>query len=244
MRDPKRNAEYFQAYIAREQHKLQKYEEWLENGEIAESRITFTKWHFYMIRKNIWFAKYSKGDPISTLVEPYEEMLHIFLNLDFLDGVEFWYEDVLTLLSLGVLLDSDMDGFRKLFGMAQEIWNDWLCRYLAHSRMPEVEVPDKLLAPRFFLHLHQGLRLIVIKQSADYMLTYLKKTWYQGNRDSAWHGRHQRDKDGKFDYDRSTYCGYWSFESGAVAKILGFDDSVLKNAPYYPYNLVHFGDEK
>ena len=36
------------------------------------------------------------------------------------------------------------------------------------------------------------------------------------------------------------YYGYWSFEAGAIAKILNLDDSNLKNVPYYPYDLVHY----
>ena len=36
------------------------------------------------------------------------------------------------------------------------------------------------------------------------------------------------------------YYGYWSFESGAIAKILQLDDSSLKDAPYYPYDMVHY----
>ena len=29
------------------------------------------------------------------------------------------------------------------------------------------------------------------------------------------------------------------FESGAMVKVLGLDDSELKDVPYYPYDLVH-----
>lgn len=29
---------------------------------------------------------------------------------------------------------------------------------------------------------------------------------------------------------------------GTIAKILGIDDSGLKNVPYYPYDLVHYCD--
>ncbi|MDD7379168.1 MAG: DUF1911 domain-containing protein [Lachnospiraceae bacterium] len=36
------------------------------------------------------------------------------------------------------------------------------------------------------------------------------------------------------------YYGYWSFEAGAIAKILNLDDSSLKDVPYYPYDLVHY----
>ena len=37
-----------------------------------------------------------------------------------------------------------------------------------------------------------------------------------------------------------TYCGYWSFEAGAIVKLLGIDDTILKDMKYYPYDLVHY----
>ena len=36
--------------------------------------------------------------------------------------------------------------------------------------------------------------------------------------------------------------GYWSFESGALVKILGLDDSSLKEVQYYPYDMVHWNE--
>ncbi|EIN8848795.1 DUF1911 domain-containing protein, partial [Listeria monocytogenes] len=42
------------------------------------------------------------------------------------------------------------------------------------------------------------------------------------------------------DYHEKIYSGYWSWESGAIAKILQLNDNDLKNLPYYPYDLVHY----
>ncbi len=39
------------------------------------------------------------------------------------------------------------------------------------------------------------------------------------------------------------YYGYWSFETGAIAKILNLDDSSLKDVSYYPYDLVHYKEK-
>ena len=40
--------------------------------------------------------------------------------------------------------------------------------------------------------------------------------------------------------DRDLYYGYWSFDAGAIAKILELDDTALKDVSYYPYDLVHY----
>ncbi|KXY58127.1 hypothetical protein AT278_02010 [Bacillus cereus] len=39
------------------------------------------------------------------------------------------------------------------------------------------------------------------------------------------------------------YSGYWSFESGAIVKILKLDDSNLKDTSYYPYDMVHYQEK-
>jgi hypothetical protein len=48
----------------------------------------------------------------------------------------------------------------------------------------------------------------------------------------AWYDSHKSSK--------NDYYGYWSFEAGAIAKILNLDDSSLKDVAYYPYDLVHY----
>ena len=58
----------------------------------------------------------------------------------------------------------------------------------------------------------------------------LKKGWYNSRRENY-------DSHNRSDY---TYCGYWSFEAGAIVKLLGIDDTILKDMKYYPYDLVHY----
>jgi len=36
------------------------------------------------------------------------------------------------------------------------------------------------------------------------------------------------------------YYGFWSFDTAALAKILGLDDSALKDNNHYPYDLAHY----
>ncbi|WP_081779669.1 PoNe immunity protein domain-containing protein [Pseudobutyrivibrio sp. MD2005] len=60
---------------------------------------------------------------------------------------------------------------------------------------------------------------------------YLEKKWYKSNRQQYWYDSHKSAN--------NTYFGYWSFESAAVMKILGEDDSLLKDQKYYPYYMNH-----
>ena len=70
--------------------------------------------------------------------------------------------------------------------------------------------------------------------ACDELKKYLKEEWYEAHRECYWYGSHKSSK--------SIYYGYWSFEAGAIAKILQLDDSGLKDAPYYPYDLIHYKD--
>ena len=57
--------------------------------------------------------------------------------------------------------------------------------------------------------------------------------WYRCNKEAVWYDAHKADN--------NLYTGYWSFELGALAKILKLDDKDFEgNIKYYPYDLVHF----
>lgn len=40
--------------------------------------------------------------------------------------------------------------------------------------------------------------------------------------------------------EHNIHTGYWCFESGAIVKILGLEDSNFKEQKYYPYDLIHW----
>lgn len=69
----------------------------------------------------------------------------------------------------------------------------------------------------------------------DKIEKYIKKEWYRGHSDCSWYNDHKYG---------IVHNGYWSFESGALVKILGLDDSILKGQPYYPYDMVHWADSQ
>ena len=68
------------------------------------------------------------------------------------------------------------------------------------------------------------------KKASDMLFDYTEKHWLKAHSDIDW-PRLSKDDD---------YCGFWSFEAGAVAKILNLDDSKLVNSDFYPYDLVHY----
>ena len=49
---------------------------------------------------------------------------------------------------------------------------------------------------------------------------------------------------GWYNTDCEVFEAHKSFEAGAAVKILGIDDSGLKDIPYYPYDLVHYKESQ
>lgn len=106
--------------------------------------------------------------------------------------------------------------------------NDWLLNYiLGISRECVGRCTDELLFPQSFYTLKQAA---CEKESVLYLKKYLTNDWY--SEDCGCYEAHKSTQ--------NIYYGYWSFEAGAVSKILGIEDESLKETPYYPYDLVHF----
>ena len=68
--------------------------------------------------------------------------------------------------------------------------------------------------------------------TCSHILMMPQKYWYVGHKNMGWYDIHKAKE--------KLYYGYWSFEAGAIAKILNLDDSNLKDVQYYPYDLVHY----
>ena len=104
---------------------------------------------------------------------------------------------------------------------------DWLYNFILLEKNTDV--------PLLWKRPYQGLQDVVTTKDITkvaFLRNYLNKMWYRGNSDAGWYDAHKESG--------YIYYGYWSWEAGAVAKILGLDDESLKEQQYYPYDLVHF----
>lgn len=225
MRDSLKNVEYFNQFIHEDLERVKKFSSKLENGEVKEERILPVKTKVHDLKLGIMIAKYSKGDELAELEKEYFELVS--------GWEEVWepeyYNKNLKMISLGVLFGADI-GFAKKVKMMLEKSeiNDWLLYYLLDSLDDEQMKGEKeMLFPKSFSNLHKA----VIKEGKVQILKeYLSNNWY--NEDCGSYEAHKSKQ--------NIYYGYWSFEAGAIAKILNLDDSSLKDVPYYPYDLVHY----
>lgn len=206
--------------------------------DLHEYQCTGTTWdskqelsHFDIILRNayqILISKYSAGYPVLELIP------------DYLQGVQFmkkgWnadagYVTMLWYLSIGVMLECHKE-LQQLSILLRELSvKDKLFSFLVNNTQDYAS--EKLLWTTPYAGLIEVIEFAKTnkEKAVERLQKYLKKEWYKGHSDCGWYNDH-KSKWG-------VHFGYWSFESGALVKILGLDDSSLQGLPYYPYDMVH-----
>ena len=221
MRDYIKSEKYFDEFIAEDTARILKLTKKVNGGEVRPERLVPVKQGIFFFFFGIIIARYSKGDNIACLrsdfMEIYEEWIMSFFS-------QVAYNENLKMLSLAVLFEIEQKLItltkRKL--KEKEV-KDWLLLFLMGEKQPNLP----LLFPDRFQIMKE---LVKERDKSDLLEKYLKEDWY--NKEYECYEAHKSDQ--------NIYYGYWSFEAGAIAKILNLDDSNLKNVPYYPYDLVHY----
>lgn len=214
-----------------EEASIQKYAR--ANLEVIES----TRESILIYQQDVLFATYSAGYPIDVFKNEYIKTLEAMYSAwSHLGG----YSTMLNMLSIAIILD-----LRKAQSELYKMFCD-------PKRQENFEIKDHLLGILFqycgfenkvhmdfmiakpyailreVYELAQNDKIIAIKK----LKSYLQKNWF-----SALKRQDLIQETHKSPY--GTHCGYWSFESGALVKILGLNDSLLKDQQYYPYDLMH-----
>ncbi|SUB52190.1 PoNi-like cognate immunity protein [Pasteurella testudinis] len=149
------------------------------------------------------------------------------------------YEQMVRMLSIAILLDIDQHHFNQLIELVQkDNPNDYLIDTLIHYHHKNWPIHPDFMFSRPYALTKEIIELASIDKtkSLNKLKNYLQKRWYSGHRDSGWYNSHKSQ--------HNIHSGYWSFESGALVKILGLDDTSLKDQQYYPYDLVHYADNQ
>ncbi|WP_424407955.1 PoNe immunity protein domain-containing protein [Pasteurella sp. PK-2025] len=204
------------------------------NKDIIES----TKRAILMYQEDIMLATYSSGYDIDTFNLEYKKVLEIMY--------EIWkhtggYTTMLNILSIAIILDLKNEQ-RTLFDLFNQQnkkdkfqIKDFLLDFLFKQNNLEHKIyPDFMIAKPYSL-LKEVIELSKIDKAkaVKKLKSYLQKNWFPAlKRQDLIQETHKPP--------HGTHCGYWSFESGALVKILGLDDSILKDQQYYPYDLVHY----
>ena len=179
-------------------------------------------------QEEILLASYSAGYSLTVIKDEY---------IKFIDSlVPVWYNNsryvqMVWALSIGILLDIDDEVFDKLVDLVRKDDPvDYLIDYLIHYRQPDWKIRDDFMFPRPYVFTEKITQAESSTEASKLLQFYLEKEWYQGQRGHGWYDLHKRNID--------NYVGYWSFEAGAICKIMGLNPDDFKEVDYFPYDLV------
>lgn len=236
MRDKLKSKEYFLKYNEEEDDDINFYKNNLENGKIKEDRIDSIKEQIARKEFDLLIARYSMGSIINgKFIEDFKPCIFDF-NI-------YWnsssgYVQMIWMLSIGIMLDVDASEFNKLKELVErDDPKDYLVDFLLSQKADWGTIHNAFKFPTPYQSLLEVITLArenKREEAVALLKTYLEKEWYKGHSDTGWYDSHKSK--------HNTYYGYWSWESGALVKILKLDDSILKDQQYYPYDMVHWED--
>ena len=235
IRDKIKNQEYFFHYLEKKEKLFKMMELAMEQranaddfaGENDKGIINAYKglslnYILYMI------AQYSAGESIEKIEKTYKKTLQ-YSEMIWKENSS--YVDCLWLVSMGVLLDISGEEIDLLNNIVKKNnKEDKLINFFMEYLDKGKKGNQRYFMAMPYKQLDEYLE--GVQRDVSLMEKYLDDYWYDSHNEMAWYDSH-KDKG-------NTYCGYWSFETGAIAKILKLDDSSLRNVPYYPYDLVHY----
>lgn len=190
--------------------------------------VKSTKDNILNYKYKIMVAKYSQGINIKEVREAYLSVIPLMeTNWKQSNG----YVQMVQMLSVGILLEIDHEAFLKLTDMVKtDNPNDFLIDFLIKSRVKDWEQHTVFKFPKPYSKTKEIVSFVtgIGDESLAKLQKYLRKDWFRGIE--------TKTHLSKF----NIHYGYWSFESGALVKILSLDDDSLKEQQYYPYDMVHW----
>lgn len=245
IRDKRKDIKYFEKYIIEINSAISKGFKRIEEGLIAEERISISKIYHFKLCWHKLIANYSLGISfenmrsnllkLSDLLPDYWQSTHTkvkhtngeYMNYYFLE----YYEILLQLLSLSILLNvPKIQNQIKVILQVDNV-NELLLNTLLKNQsiLGETYPPDSIVIS-VYADLRKSISHDDINQRPKFVLHFLKKCFYHKN--ASWYNNHN----GRHD----AYYGYWSFESAAIVAILDLDDSSFRDNEYYPKDLVDY----
>lgn len=230
IRDILKDKAYFESFI---QNTLAKKEAFIANiNTLPDPQEEFIKNSATLeqLTRDILIGRYSAGVDIDHLLSDYEETV-LWFGMAY-NNPETFYIPLLWLISIGIMIEENkwIDKIKKL--VERNNPQDSLIDFLLEKNIPQSSL--NLLYPIPYKGI---LEVIEISRSdkqkaVERLKIYLQNEWYNGHAECSWYDSHKSNK--------NTYAGYWSFESGAVVKLLDLDDTILRDIPYYPYDMAHW----
>jgi Domain of unknown function (DUF1911)/Domain of unknown function (DUF1910) len=224
----------------------------LEKGETNPNKIFNLKRNLSWVYFTCVKAKYSRGDTLSEITTNfyrsielcYESWIGDSWKLKFSETKKYdqyilsGYDQMIWMLSLGYLLDIPDEYFNKLVAVIdRDKVKDYLFEFIIRARIKdrpiitEESYRDYFGVPKVFEKLRQAITETDKPTAEKLVKEFVRKDWYNRHKGQGWIGSHNSP--------HNTYFGYWSFETAAIVKIMGLDDTTFIDCKYYPKDLVH-----
>jgi hypothetical protein len=249
MRDKLKDSQYWINQIFQTENLRKKSFEKLKNGLIAEDRILIVKRSLAYSYLDSILAKYSAGytiediklDLLNAIELTYESWVDnawkIYYKDKYLNQYALSaYDEMLWMLSLGYLLDITNKEFQKLVDVIdRDGVKDFLFEFIIRAKLKDRQPIMEESYQKYFgiPQIFDSLRKAIVetdKSQAELLVKQFVRQWYIKHRSQGWYNSHKSPHD--------IYFGYWSFETAAVVKIMGLDDSSFRDCQYYPKDLI------
>lgn len=233
MRDRIKDEHYFNSLIQKEKESIIMFEDAVKKTILEKGELDRGTRNGYSILINSYEKEinllYSLGEDLATIEEVYKKLLLYYSKMW---DRKYGYIELIKVLSLAVLLEVDRS---DIFELEKKLISEKFDDYLVNFLIQKIDSTWERKGEEFEFKVYDCLKQILEKDrelACEELKEYLLEKWYEIHRECAWYDSHKSNK--------NVYYGYWSFEAGAIAKILNLDDSSLKDVPYYPYDLVHY----
>lgn len=216
MRDKLKNKDYYKSFLNYQYERIEKKTAKLKES-VGEKRqrvlLPLTGYEIDLLKAE--FSAGASKENLKTLLIRAMDIVSENCNMTF--------DDLLTLLSLAVLLDAESDAGKLIEVNENMIGSDRLLDCISSYIKSGTINWDKNIPLKEEYDLLNQVFCASDKEEA--LKEYLAK-WYEAHSGYAWYNAHLRDTD--------TYCGYWSFESAAIVKMMNLDSTKIDDSVYYP----------
>jgi len=249
MRDKLKDKNYFRKRINELYSGIDNFLNWINIGKTPKERINIVKRAIVWDYISIISCKYSAGfdnhelkaDLLSAINFTFESW-DGFWKLKNSTGQEFSqyvlsaYDEMLWMLSLSYLLEIPESEFNKLVQVIdRDGVKDFLYEFIIQGKiksrtLTHEESYQDFTIPEIFEKLRFAIKENDKILAEDLVKIFIKEDWYKGHRDTGWYNGHKSQHD--------SYCGYWSYETAAIVKIIGLNDTNFRDCNYYPKDLL------
>lgn len=233
MRDRIKDENYFNMLIQKEKESIIRFEDAVKKITLEKGTLDRGVRNGYSILINSYEKEinslYSLGEDLATIEESYKKLLFYYSKMW---DRKYGYIELIKVLSLAVLFQVNRS---DIFELEEKLISEKFDDYLVNFLIKKIDSTWERKGVEFEFKVYDCLKIIVEsdeKIACEALKKYLQEQWYEIHRECAWYDSHKSSQ--------NVYYGYWSFEAGAIAKILNIDDSSLKDVAYYPYDLVHY----